>query len=201
MALRERQTQGSTIVFEDNTTLVFDAVFVQTPSYDSNFSRHPTESGRSLTSHIQNLPVTLALVVSFTDTPLREGETSAAGRALGLVDRLILARDRREIFTLVTTRGSYESLAIKHIDDPYTPLSGLAHEINIQLEEVVVVDSLGASVIIPDELIRREENKDQGKKTGQRDQDDPPKASLAKRILTEQYRNGNVQRLSNAIGL
>lgn len=204
MTLTTIQTQGATIRFDDGSTIVFDATLAITPNYDAAFSQYPTESGRPNTSHIQLQNPTIPVVAVFTDTPLRAGEEAVGLRAQGLYERLLEAHLGRVTMTLVTTRGVFESVGIKHIDAPYTSATGTKVDVNILFERVVRVRPLG-TVIIPDRLLRSERRRrpppDPGNQSGLRDQDAPRRASLAKRILDEQTANGNVGALSRALGI
>lgn len=202
MALQQPKTVGATIAFPDGSSLQFDAVINSNPVNDATISKHPTESGRPLTSHMQILPEVINVTGMFTDTPVRRGIAAQDDRAVQLYLRLKQAHETRELVAFISTQTTLVDALVRRIEKPRLPSTGLSVQVSIVLEEVRFPEPVGVGVI-PDRIlnpVRRSRTIDKGKQTGSRNEDLPEKGSIAKQGVDAAFRNGIAGKLIRAFG-
>lgn len=127
--------------------LVLDLVVTQTHSLDADVTSYPIENGVQPSDHYQPKaePVQLEAVVA--DYVL--GETEATpGRARDKLNTLMRIRQTGTLVTLVSGDRTVANLALTHLGFSFNDNSQSAIKVSLTLQEVVVVETRVAKLII-----------------------------------------------------
>lgn len=128
---------------------VIDGAASEEEALEAEATEYPVESGATITDHVTNSPVTLALEFVVSDTPIG---AAAASRAAGVVPSsearqvLTALRDSRRPFTVVTGVRSYESMVFTSLSFPRDGKTGAALRGTASLKRIELVDVRRVSV-------------------------------------------------------
>ncbi len=158
------------VILSKIDVISIDLVEQVTVQYQSLVTQNPTETGRNVSDHIVNLPVTINLAGRFVDAPFATGGIDVGFNALagfaaavnsGLAGGLSVQqwnalenlREARTLFDVVIQQGVYEGLAIKSLSAPRTKGDGTSMRFQCEMIQVITtaVNALTAeSVASPD---------------------------------------------------
>lgn len=159
-------------------TIELDMVDDVTVTEENLVTRHPVESGTSLSDNIVVLPTSIRLSGRFVDSPLVQLglATTAAfnptasiaaaavgvaagvasllagevrGRSITMWRALEQLRKRKELVTVNVQQGSYLNMAIKNIVAPRAPGDGGSQRFQIELLEIITAFTL----LSPDAIV------------------------------------------------
>ncbi len=140
-----------------------DAVEEVTVTHDTMVTRHPTETGRNVSDHVVNLPVSIRMSGRFSDAPLSTGGISvfnpfqaittaiASGLTGGLsVSNWVKLEELRRSkipFDVVIQQGVYLNMVLKSLTSPRGKGDGRSLRFQAEMLEIVTVEEspLGTS--------------------------------------------------------
>lgn len=117
-----------------------DATLTEDHNYSSVVTNYPVESGRNISDHIYNEPITVQITGIVTDSPL--SFLSSFNRSIDAFNRLILIHQRRERITVVTGIKVYPSMVMTNLQVPRNVNTGQSLTFSIQLQQMFTDNSV-----------------------------------------------------------
>lgn len=123
--------------------LVIDCSLSETHSFDSEITDNPVERSADVSDHKRLKPETLTISGLVSNTPLGDAanESDAAKRGARAFDRLLELRAKSELFKVVTSKRTYEDMAIASLTIPVDGKQGDGLQFSIGFKKIKVVDS------------------------------------------------------------
>lgn len=138
--------------------VLIDAVDEVTVSWESQITKHPTETGAAPSDHIINWPVKITMGGRFTDTPLAAGGAASFNPAAALTSALQSGltgglsvqkwqalealRQRKAVFAVNVQQGTYESMAFARLSAPRSKGDGRSMRFTAELEQIITTELL-----------------------------------------------------------
>jgi hypothetical protein len=140
---------------------LIDAAISEEPSLESEVTEYPVESGATISDHVRNLPLTLELEFTVSDTPIGQAATARAAGAVPSSEArqfLETLRASRRPFSVVTARRTYESMIFTSLAFPRDGETGdaLVGRASLQHFEIVNVRRVAVELQQKKNLGRRQ---------------------------------------------
>jgi len=106
-------------------------------------TRHPIESGATISDHIQDEPDTLEITgfISQTVISLDDWISEPVTRAEDGYNKLLELMDTKKPISIVTPKATYENMAIERISRPRDATIGQGAKFTISMIQIVTVES------------------------------------------------------------
>lgn len=136
-------------------TLVLDVTEKHDPSFTSEVTKHPVESGIKVSDHSRINPIKLSLGVIIVDTPGpgkdggSKNPVSAPNRSQDTFQMLRRIKDEALLCDITTSFFRYTNMAITNLAPSISADVKNAIQVRIDFEELRIVDSRTVNVKLP----------------------------------------------------
>jgi len=153
-------------------SIFVDATTMHDPSFTSNLTAHPVESGSDITDHARAEPdrVSFEFIISDAPTKGATGGTmnpvESSGRARFSFELLNGLRIKGTLFRVVTAFRSYNNMAIKSLAPVFRANVAGVVQFRAEFQEIRVVDSKTVELRIPKRVTKAKPTSNMGNQSG-----------------------------------
>jgi hypothetical protein len=104
-------------------------------------TQHPIEDGSDVADHVKQLPDTLTLTGTVSNTPVGFLAVDDPTRARNAYDNLVFMKEEAQPLDVVTAWEEYEGMVIKSLSAPRSAAIGDAVTVTVSLQRVRIVAS------------------------------------------------------------
>lgn len=124
-----------------------DAAISETHMLNSEVASDPVEKGAATSDHIRELPDEITLECIVSDTPMgavadfRSDESNGATPSMNAYERMKFIRKRAQPVTIITSLGTFESMALENFTVPRRAEDGEALRFSAKFKLFVEVEN------------------------------------------------------------